>query len=93
MKQTELDALILKHRDRLREIEKEADRIMDKAIDEFSDDYRGKILFSLGLALSVRRLCSVYPGIKEETFVRDARRGAALWVEHGEPLGNESKEN
>lgn len=81
----EVGAEMNKHTPRLQELGAEARRRANKFADEFANDYSGKVLFALTLAHAMRALCNVTPGLREETFVDDARRGTMIWVEEGEP--------
>ncbi len=78
--------LIAKHKIRLREIEAEADAVLNNLVEACPDNYRGKVLMILALALAIKRMSAITPGIREESFVADAMLGAAIWVDSGEPL-------
>jgi hypothetical protein len=80
-----LDLLILTHSERLKQLEGEAASLMRSLVEQCPDNWRGKVILCLALATGVRIMSQLCPGISEETFVRDSIRGAALWVDSGEP--------
>ena len=52
----------------------------------FPDDWSGKFRFALVVAVELRKICAVTPGLYEESFVEDVKYGARLWIEAGEPI-------
>ena len=54
-------------------------------VSRFENNWRGKVMFSLVLAQSVRTLCSITSGLHENAFIRDVKKAARIWEESGEP--------
>ena len=70
---------------RLRRIDEEARRKSVEWAEQFSDDWDGKIRFSMVVASAMMTLCRISPGLHLATFVEDVKSAAELWAEAGFP--------